>query len=258
MARVIGTNQPDEISPFGVSPGVNGTPENFAPNTIEGGNGADTITGGNDSDLILGGNGNDVLRANATVSRSQPDIIFGGNGDDFLFGGFGTSGPGHHLFGERGNDTLIGGDVEIGSGDDYLDGGPGNDLLDGVKGADTLLGGSGDDIFRFAIGIAGSAPVSTTRPGEGNRDVILDFQPGSDLIDLSQYQTFFNSSGHGVFLGTAPFGDSSDLQVRYDIVDGHTIVQFRSAVDETWFLPTLGEIDLVGAPHLTASDFDLA
>jgi Ca2+-binding RTX toxin-like protein len=251
MARAVGTNRGDIISAFDISDGVRGRPSLEDPNRIIGQAGDDFISGGLYRDKIFGGPGNDHIFNSFPWKREQ-DIVRGGPGDDFLV----VNGS---IFGGPGDDTLIGGDVEYSLSSDYLDGGPGNDVLDGLKGQDKLLGGAGDDIFRFAIGITGPSPSPTTRPGEGNRDVILDFGRGHDLIDLSGYQTFFNTTADPVFLGTAPFSDSNTgLQVRYDIVDGHTIVQFRSAVDEWWRFPIPGEIDLVGVFRLTAADFILS
>ncbi|HWL80983.1 MAG TPA: M10 family metallopeptidase C-terminal domain-containing protein [Roseomonas sp.] len=254
MPMVFGTSGNDGISPAMTSPGVSGIPSDQQLNVIYGGNGNDTIYGGDAEDWIFGGNGDDTLSGSSRSVSLSPNHLFGGNGNDLLFGSTGDD----VLVGGRGNDTLLGGDLEYEHGKDLLFGGAGDDVLDGRKGSDTLLGGRGHDIFQFSIGITGPAPAPTTSPGAGNRDVILDFHQGEDVIDLSSYQNFYNSSGHPLFLGTDPFGSSNDLQVRYDIVGDHTIVQFRSAVDEVWFLPLDGEIDLLGVVHLAASDFHLA
>ena len=58
-----------------------------------------------------------------------------------------------------------------------LDGGAGNDTLVGGRGTDTLTGGAGADLFRF---------LTNQDSGVGlARDVITDFEKGSDKIDLS-------------------------------------------------------------------------
>jgi serralysin len=56
-------------------------------------------------------------------------------------------------------------------GDDRLDGGAGRDLLGGGSGHDRLTGGDGADRFVFQAGFG--------------KDVILDFQAGVDVLDLS-------------------------------------------------------------------------
>ncbi|HEY9815768.1 MAG TPA: M10 family metallopeptidase C-terminal domain-containing protein, partial [Candidatus Obscuribacterales bacterium] len=70
------------------------------------------------------------------------------------------------LFGGGCNDRLIGD-----SGNDVLNGGGGNDVLIGGPGNDTLIGGPGKNIFVFE------------RLNHGV-DVIEDFKPGHDRIDL--------------------------------------------------------------------------
>jgi len=71
------------------------------------------------------------------------------------------------LNGKGGNDT-----IEGGSGNDKIIGGAGDDVLGGGKGQDLLRGGSGRDTFIYR------------KINEG-RDVILDFELGKDVIDLS-------------------------------------------------------------------------
>jgi Ca2+-binding RTX toxin-like protein len=255
MAFVSGTNRSDLISPIAVSAGVVGIPSRSDKNLIFGGNGEDSISGGRESDEVHAGHGNDTVTG-SDFFLGGPDVLYGDHGDDHLFG----SSSSDRLFGGNGDDTLIGGDLEYDNGDDFLNGGNGNDILDGSKGCDTLVGGRGEDSFRFWVGVTGPVYSSTSRPGEGNRDVILDFQDRKDVIDLSNYQNFlspFITPDAPQFLGTAQFNDSQGLQVRYDIIGGHTIVQFRSAFDPSWDLPMMGEIDLVGVHHLTANNFVL-
>lgn len=74
------------------------------------------------------------------------------------------------LYGTKVTDKLYGG-----SGSDRLHGFAGNDLLVGGSGSDTLIGGPGRDTFRFDV-----------IPTVGDSvDVILDFDPAKDKIELS-------------------------------------------------------------------------
>lgn len=74
--------------------------------------------------------------------------------------------PGGSLTGDGRGDMLLGG-----AGPDALTGGGGDDILVDGAGADRLSGGAGRDIFVL------------TR--DGARDVIADFTPGEDRLDLS-------------------------------------------------------------------------
>ena len=82
--------------------------------------------------------------------------------DDFAF----LNNDGNNINGGTGADSLTGG-----AGDDTIDGGGGSDNITGGQGSDILTGGAGADIFIF-------------NAGDGT-DVITDFTPGEDLIELS-------------------------------------------------------------------------
>ena len=110
------------------------------------------------NDDIFGEAGNDLLSG-----LTGNDNLFGGLGDDLIYGDSGND----WLAGEGGDDQLFGG-----GGNDLLEGGAGNDLLLGGAGNDTLVGGSGSDRFRLI-----------NAPGP---DIITDFTPGTDLIELSR------------------------------------------------------------------------
>ena len=101
------------------------------------------------------------------------------------------------LTGTAGSDSiraLAGDDSVFGlAGSDSLDGGSGDDLLVGGLGRDLLTGGTGSDVFRLEShrdSLAGSG-----------RDQILDFQSGTDKIDLSSMGSF-NFIGKRAFSGT--------------------------------------------------------
>ena len=81
------------------------------------------------------------------------------------------------MTGTGNNDTLRGGNgndlIWGGAGADRLEGGSGNDILVDGGGSDQLWGGGARDIF-----------VLTQ---DGQTDTIRDFQPGMDVIDMSEY-----------------------------------------------------------------------
>ncbi len=177
---------------------------------LEGGDGDDTLTGGAGADLVTGGDGDDVAEG-----EDGNDRLEGGIGDDSLSGGDGPD----RLFGDEGADRLAGGRhgdfLAGGAGGDRLDGGNGgdrllgqygaddirggygHDWLDGGRGADALRGGPGDDTLRGGggtdqlFGLAGADVFLFTRPGDSPTsaapDMIRDFTPGEDRIDLASF-----------------------------------------------------------------------
>jgi Ca2+-binding RTX toxin-like protein len=212
--------------------------------------------------LIFAGAGNDTVLAGFGA-----DTVFGGAGDDVIIG-YGAV-PTHgavtiedrtnFLFGGSGNDS-----IEGGAANDHLYGGAGRDVLTGSGGVDTLTGGAGHDIFKFGR-------VDTiyldTGVGPGQRDIIADFHHGQDKLDLTGYHNTFSppqGQPNSLFLGTRGFEASFAVQVRYDIVDGNTVVQVSSSLgyrnaDDPPTVPTgpNEEIELRGIHHLTADDFIL-
>lgn len=117
---------------------------------VDGTAGNDQLKGSVDADVLEGGAGDDHLD--------------GYGGKDELNGGAGKD----RLLGQQGNDTLNGG-----SGNDKLFGGANDDVLDGGIGRDQLTGGAGDDTFVFGSG--------------AQKDTIMDFQEGADLLDSSDH-----------------------------------------------------------------------
>ena len=87
------------------------------------------------------------------------------------------------ITGTRGHDGLFGS-----IGDDFINGGFGDDQLTGGEGDDVLVGGPGADLFVY----------QTVTDG---RDIINDFVPGQDRIDL---RALLASVGYS---GTDPVAD---------------------------------------------------
>jgi len=166
---------------------------------LYGEDGNDTLIGGNDfaTDILVGGNGNDVLHGDSGLG--DYDLMDGGAGDDAYYvdtpadltfeavgGGTDTvyaniSGAGYYLYANVEN-LVLQGTTPYGVGNEldnhltgnasanYLLGGAGNDVINGKGGNDVLFGESGADTFVFEHGTGG--------------DVIGDFAPGTDKIDL--------------------------------------------------------------------------
>ncbi len=88
------------------------------------------------------------------------------------------------LQGSAGNDTLTGtaaDDLIFGAGGaDTLTGGAGDDIIYGGAGADKLSGGAGADVFVFDADLA--------------QDQILDFELGTDKIDLGRWGRLYDAS----------------------------------------------------------------
>ena len=195
---------------------------NSADNTITGNSGVNELVGNGGADHLKGAGGGDAMDGNG-----GDDILFGGGGGDTMRGG----GAVDAVNGDGGDDILRGG-----RGDDALNGAADDDILFGGEGRDTLTGGSGSDTFMF------------TRAGHSTNiaaDVILDFEQGLDLIDLSRLPgdlTFIT----GGFTGSAGevriTGGGGNAAIRIDI-DGDASVDMK--------------IDLTGVSGLGAEDLVL-
>ncbi len=133
--------------------------------TLAGAGGRDALNGEGGADHLAGGGGNDRLDG----GRGRDDLA-GGGGNDRLDGGRGRD----DLAGGGGNDALGGGGqadrLAGGNGRDTLEGDGGRDRLDGERGHDILSGGRGADVFFHGR--------------RGGDDVILDFEPGRDTVNL--------------------------------------------------------------------------
>ncbi|WP_435257285.1 calcium-binding protein [Thioclava sp. FR2] len=222
---------------------------------IRGGDGSDTIFGGADDDNIGGGAGDDLIFAS-----SGRNIIWGGLGNDTLNGALGSDtlqgGAGSdQIFGDGGNDFLLGEDgndtIWAGQGNDFVGGGAGDDVMYATNGVNRIYGGVGNDTIHAGLGrdvMTGSpgadvfvfSDLATIGIGTG-RDVITDFTPGSDKIDLRDLDQTFNGvagligGGHSSFYFFAPAGLLIGDQ------DGDGVAD--------WV------IQLIGSPMVTATDF---
>ena len=164
---------------------------------------------------MLGSNFNDYLRGDDGDNR-----LDGGVGDDLLKGG-------------SGEDRLLGG-----ADDDVLQGQLGNDVLNGGLGRDRLEGGGGEDIFEFTS-LSDSGTTGQTR------DVLFDFQPGYDHIDLSQIGA--TSYGGSKFSGTA-----GEVISFFTASGGRTVIELDADGDSQ---ADFAIVIINGAFQLDSGDF---
>lgn len=122
------------------------------------------------------------------VGLDLSNVIRGTNGNDFLTG---ENDRNNYLDGVAGRNIIVGGDLD--------------DIIIGGQGADILTGGEGTDIFRYN---------SIVDLG----DVITDFVPTEDKIDLSQVLVGVGYSGNNPiddsYIGFRSFG--SDTIIQFD------------------------------------------
>ena len=186
-----------------------------------------------------------VLNAGAAVEvlavAAQPDHFAGPvnlTGNEF----------GQALIGDANANVLDGS-----GGNDNLDGGAGDDRLLGGAGQDRLTGGAGNDSFVFTS-VADSSVESFRSDGAKQLpDVILDFQPGQDKIDLSQIDAIAGTSANDAFtfIGGSAF-DHHAGELRVESRDGW--FHIYADVDGDG----LADMHIVAAaPSLQASDFVL-
>ena len=95
----------------------------------------------------------------------------GGTGDDVLD----ASTADRFVFGKGGDGRDV---LEGGIADDLLQGGAGDDRLDGGAGRDLLHGGAGADTFSLFT-------------ADGGRDVIDDFELGTDVLEVRGLTPFY-------------------------------------------------------------------
>ncbi|KAB0506502.1 beta strand repeat-containing protein, partial [Pseudomonas moorei] len=174
--------------------------------------GNDTLVAGNGDNILNGGDGNDILIAgtgnNELHGGAGNDLLYSGPGNDLLDGGIGndTASYAHATAGVTVNLSLLGAQDTLGAGidtltgienltgsnyNDTLTGDNNNNIINGGLGNDVLNGGGGDDILIGGLGnntLTGGSGADTFEWLKGNsgHDVITDFAPGTDKLDLSQ------------------------------------------------------------------------
>ena len=140
----------------------------------------------NSADTLAGNGGNDLL-----VGYGGADSIDGGAGDDVLFGDSMDPNRGPALNSNAaavGNDMIVGG-----AGNDWIIGG--GNAANKAGTLETLSGGAGLDVFAYVfdsgslVAALANNPAYTeagksTQLALGGQDVITDFTPGVDTIQI--------------------------------------------------------------------------
>jgi hypothetical protein len=198
-ASVIGNNLHNVISGNRLNNSLEGR---AGDDILNGGAGNDSLIGGTGVDQMFGGAGNDTYivdnagdrvfettTATSGIDAGGTDTVLSSvtfnlnayNGVRFveqltLTGSGAIAGTGNALNnvikGNAGNNTIAGLD-----GNDTLQGGAGADTINGGMGKDRMTGGIGADVFVFRS-------VTESGTTTATRDVITDFTPGIDVIDL--------------------------------------------------------------------------
>lgn len=172
--------------------------DGFAPNPAVAATGIkvtdNIVTGGPNSyygivEALQAGDNN--LVANNVVSQVTSAVVVSGEHSEAR-----NNGPFVRTYGTDGNDRLSGAlprdQLFAGHGNDVLDGVDGDDALDGGAGADRLTGGNGADVFRFT-----RLEDSYRTASRSFADLIRDFTPGVDRIDVAELGFTGLGNGHG-------------------------------------------------------------
>jgi Ca2+-binding RTX toxin-like protein len=123
--------------------------------------------------------------------------------------------------------------------DNVIAGNSGNNVITGGAGNDTMTGNAGADTFVFATGDTGST--------SGHRDLITDFTPGTDKIDLNATLASYG------YTGSSPIADGW-LVLASDGA-GNTQVQVNPH-DPSWpYTYLVTTLDHVNPTSLSLADF---
>lgn len=231
---ISGLSLNDRISGLGGDDTLNG---NDGSDRLDGGDGKDTLNGGQGSDLLIGGSGNDRLIGDTGVDLA----FFGGSTKVAIDLGLGRAVRG----GET--DTLSGIEGAIGSSAaDTFKGDANANWFQGGLGRDVFTGGGGRDFYDFNA-------VADSKSGSATRDVITDFTPLTDKLDLSGIDADPTVAGNQAFrwIGSGTLDGPGEL--GFVIVGGNTIVQASTDADAAAEF----QIQLTGIKALSAVDFFL-
>lgn len=219
-----------------------------ASNRLDGAGGADRLLGLGGDDLLIGSLGGDQLDGGSGESDRVSYEALGLGVVVRLASGAATKGAEvdslagiEHVAGSGLADTLRGD-----AGANELHGLDGTDVLAGGFGKDVLAGGWGRDVFQFD-----TAAESAAGPA---RDVISDFTPGVDRIDLATIDAVVGTGGVDeafTFIDDAAFSAAGELRFWFD--GDRTVLQANTGGTLD---PELA-IELTGVRTLAAEDFVL-
>ena len=134
--------------------------------------------------------------------------------------------------------------------DNVLIGNTGNNVITGGAGVDTLTGGLGVDTFVFGPGDTGTTA--------GQRDLITDFTPGTDKLDIAAIDANSGTTANDAFrfLGSAAFdGEAGALHTRYEAAGNLTVLEADRNGDGVadFAIAMSGNLTLSTADFTTAS-----
>ncbi|MEO1392179.1 MAG: calcium-binding protein [Cyanobacteria bacterium J06634_5] len=173
-------------------------------------------------------------------AAGENDVAAGGNEVDILMANAGDD----NIMGAAGTDFVFGG-----LGDDIVRGGTGDDVVVGNEGSDVFVSGEGSDIYEFF--------ADQFEPGD--RDIILDFEEGSDaLVIVGSTDASYDSitgllSVDGVVVGSLGTGLDLDVLTRTD-----STVLFSSEADLSGFGTALATMPGMSMPDSEEADSEEA
>ena len=193
------------------------------------------------------------------MTRHGSDVLDGGPGNDKLTGGTGVdlvaypgaapvvvdlSGTNDTAKRSGETDTLIGIEGALGSsGNDTFKGDALSNEFQGKAGKDVYAGGSSRDTYDFND--------VTDSPAGATRDVVTDFDPSTDVLDLAGIDADSTAPGNQSFRWVAKATLTGAAQLGYFVSGGMTIVRASTDADAA---PEV-EIQLTGTKTLTEGDF---
>ena len=174
---------------------------------LDGGDGSDVLDGGPGNDVLKGGVGADLV----TYAGDTAVVV------DL------SSTPATARRGSE-TDTLIGIEGAIGSSKaDTFKGDANSNEFQGGLGKDTFTGGGGRDIYDFNV--VADSPVGASR------DVIKDFAPGQDVIDVAGIDADKTAPGNQSFRWVGKATLTGAAQLGYYVSGGNTIIRASNDAD---------------------------